>query len=329
MAIMKFPENMTDSRPTVPLNSNSTKAIVKYPTMVFLVGFHKCGTRTTAGFFRFNGYKAIHNDNFNGHIHHTRPNLRQYMQENYYQDRPVLYSLAHKYMFYSDYGTFPRRKPGTTDRVPPWYQLFADQYGDAAQLLYILQIRDVNKWLHSRYTHYHSSIGFFVDRMKELKQKVFVNETWYILEDYDEETQDILMLQQWKLDWYDYMCELWTYFNHLHEELSEDLLIFDIERDDPQEIVDFGAKHGLSLNITHWIHRGNTKEKLRSRRIKRQFEKWDAIIKRAPELERTDINFATETQRIMNQCLRRMWVKKEKCDREQGHDIIVADEDPQ
>ena len=79
------PRVQRPSNHSVPASSQDPdQGAVNFPTMVFLVGFHKCGTRTTASFFRKNGFPAVHNDNFNGHYHHHgEPTLRQIMQENY------------------------------------------------------------------------------------------------------------------------------------------------------------------------------------------------------------------------------------------------------
>ena len=79
----------------------------------------------------------------------------------------------------------------------------------------------------------------------------------YHLADYDEETGNILLLKSWKEEWYQYMCDVLYFFNFERSELSSDLLIFDIEQDDAQKIVDFAAGFGMHLNVNLFHYTGS------------------------------------------------------------------------
>ncbi len=73
--------------------------------------------------------------------------------------------------------------------------------------------------------------------------------TTYDLRDYDEESGDILILKMWREQWYQYMCDALRLFHFELPELQADLLIFDVEQDGPQKIVDFAAEFGMALDI--------------------------------------------------------------------------------
>ena len=65
------------------------------------------------------------------------------------------------FMFYSDFGTYP-------DGLDvPWYKFLMAQYPNSK---FILQIRSVNTWLHSRYTHYIKHV-FIPDRFVQLSDQ--------------------------------------------------------------------------------------------------------------------------------------------------------------
>ena len=76
-----------------------------------------------------------------------------------------------------------------------WYELLNNQYNEYDKL-YILNIRNVNHWLKSRYLH-----NNFVDRAKYAVNKTF-----------NENIDDIQVLYRWKALWYKYHCNLLEYF---------------------------------------------------------------------------------------------------------------------
>ena len=265
--------------------------------VVFLLGFHKVGTRSTYNLFRGSGINSVHNNRFN-----DRPNgtlLGRVMSRNYRANRSILEGVSPPYRFFSDFGTVPTVYDKSVP-VVPWYRLAVDQYPGSK---FILQIRSVNKWLHSRFTHWHHTGGFIPDRMRQKNKSVLWNGTMYHLADYNQETANILILKSWKEEWYQYMCGVLYFFRSERPELSTDLLIFDIEQDDAQKIADFTAGFGMNLNATKFDHTGGTKlfKMENPTALRKQLDKWDATTRNETTIVVRD-HFGSETERILSYC---------------------------
>ena len=278
-----------------PTNTNVVETIKKPSTsfMIFQIGYHKCGTRTSWQFFHGNHVRAVHHRNFDGHyVQKKGISLREIMNDNYANGRPIMDGLREKYTFFSDYGTSPRLTN------TPWYQLLSQEYPDTK---FILQIRGINGWLHSRFTHYNPWIGWYLDRVIEQKTNgIKINGTFYNLTKFDELHQHILVLQHWTENWYNYMCNVIDYFGESN--LLDNLLIFDITRDSPDKLVAFLTRFGMALNSKHYRHAGTTAATLKLSKMRRQFRKWDRIVKAAPEFGNMTDGFEGELERIMDKC---------------------------
>jgi len=128
---------------------------------------------------------------------------------------------------------------------------------------------------------------------------VIWNGTEYLLNDLEEESGNILILRSWKEEWYQYMCNVLTFFCSEHPELSSDLLIYDLEADEIQKIIDFAGGFGVELEGKLRI-RGNTTKSVEPH-IQSQLEKWDDIVRKEPMLLEMD-QFEGETERILAHC---------------------------
>merc|ERR1712187_52549 len=138
--------------------------------------------------------------------------------------------------------------------------------------------------------------------MRNNKQSVNWNGSLYHLQDYDEEMGNILILKSWKQQWYDYMCDVLNFFLLERADLADNLLIFDIEHDGAQKIVDFAARFGMQLKAKHFSHEGRTmKSPIPRLALQIQLQKWENITMREPMFVEED-GFDTETERILAHC---------------------------
>mmetsp|Transcript_50086 Transcript_50086/g.44895 ORF Transcript_50086/g.44895 Transcript_50086/m.44895 type:complete len:184 (+) Transcript_50086:51-602(+) len=143
-----------------------SQAPTPYPFLIFQLGHHKCGTRWLYFLFKKNNIKSVHNNRFHNEISHNTTMVRimnEQWNNNYSQ---ILSDLDNKYRFYSDYGTH------SDIHHIEWYKILSNQYPNSK---YILLIRNINRWLKSRYLHYSYPVKqFIVDRIKST-QKFQVN----------------------------------------------------------------------------------------------------------------------------------------------------------
>lgn len=295
---------------------NSVENVTDF--MIFQIGFHKCGTRTTAAFFLKNDVPSVHFSNFNGFHNGSEMfgagRLPLVMQRNLDAGRPIMDQLSDKYVFYSDYGVRPQ---GVRT---PWYQLIAEQYPGTK---FLLQIRSLNSWLYSRFNHINTKNGFFIDRALEVCDRVqSANGTIYRLKDVDLETRHILVLQSWISDWYGFMCQALEYFERT--DAMDNLLIFDIEKDDISKMISFFESFGMSLQGKYYRHIGKTNppQSLSSSQRNQSFEEmnvqqrrkwhlveakesWNSMAAKMPQffgnLTAFD-GFESEEERIKHRC---------------------------
>mmetsp|Transcript_21080 Transcript_21080/g.18588 ORF Transcript_21080/g.18588 Transcript_21080/m.18588 type:complete len:136 (+) Transcript_21080:3-410(+) len=128
--------------------------------------------------------------------------------------------------------------------------------------------------------------------------------------------------------WYEYSCYVINFF--ANNSVNGDLLIFDIENDPIDKMINFFQRFNTSLNGTYWSHRGKTKsiknehhkqsnEHNRGNRrslnhknktkdpgdefIAAQTLKWHNLTQYYPDLLEEDFDLGnTEYQRIMDYC---------------------------
>lgn len=172
---------------------------------IFQIGFNRCGTRCFYNFFKNNGIPSIHWDN--GLLSLT-------MKKNFEQNEPLLKGYEN-YRFFSDMEHFDENMGVFYSHVH-YYQLLDKQYPKSK---FILNTRNVNHWIKSRLNHQFGGMtGYYA---KYIMSKLNIN--LYQL------------LYKWRLEWDNHHTEVLEYFHGR----ANDLLIFDIEKDDPQKIVDF------------------------------------------------------------------------------------------
>ena len=251
---------------------------------IFQVGHHKCGTSSIFRFFQKNGIASIHDSLFNGKKKNIT--LNTIMNNNLNNNKFLLSTLDKKYRFYSDYGTHSRN-----DHIE-WYKIISNQYPNSK---FILLIRNVNHWLRSRYCHYSPPPidSFIIDKLKKPKYHnslIFKNKS--------DIEKEIFILNEWKHEWYEYICKLLKYFNH--NNLNKNLLIYNIEYDSMDKIIEFYEKYNLKLNIVN-VNKDETRQK--NNRIE-QLYKWNNITKEYKQFDckQTETPFNNEYLRIAQYC---------------------------
>jgi hypothetical protein len=185
---------------------------------IFQIGFNRCGTLCLYNFFKNNKIPSIHWDN---------GRLSQTMKKNFEQDRPLLEGYE-KYVFFSDMEHFDANI-GVFYSHMHFYKLLDKQYSESK---FLLNTRNVDNWIMSRLNHEYSGIiGFYAN---------FIMSRLNIgLEQ---------LLEKWRLEWDNHYEDVIEYFKGR----ADDLLIFNIENDDPQKIVDF-LKEFYDLNKNEFV----------------------------------------------------------------------------
>eukprot|EP01083_Nonionella_stella_P041370 112177_1 len=167
-----------------------------FPFYIFQIGFNKAATRTLAHLFEQNDIHSFHNKE-NGVV------LRGSMTKRYKKNEPLLMDFSDTYRYYGDFASY--RLWQHTDAY--LWQLFVTQYPHSK---YILNIRNVNHWLKSRYLHYSFRRGCFIvdcdkgnndtdmDAIRKMKQLQFLGTIRVFCEslmlDKSDEIRDIVLL---------------------------------------------------------------------------------------------------------------------------------------
>lgn len=173
---------------------------------VFVIGFNKCGTRTLHYFFRNSGHKSINFDD---------GRLALSIFRNLINSRPLLEGYEN-FTVFADMECIDSTFAFEAYKLYPY---FADQYPDAA---FILNTRDVERWLQSRFAH---SYGSYVERYKKILK---------IRNDGD-------LLSYWRADWHRHHENVEHYFG----ERRRRFLKFNIETDSPDAIAAFVPEYRL------------------------------------------------------------------------------------
>eukprot|EP01084_Bolivina_argentea_P309955 536198_1 len=171
-----------------------------------------------------------------------------------------------KLVFISDFGPFIQ----TTDKwhditflnnsndTSVWYKVLLQQYPNSK---FILNIRNVNNWIKSRYTfQFHQ--WFAVEKILNKFNETYKNE------------MDVI--NAWKQLWYQYICDIISYFKH-NRTIQNDLLIFDIENDSIDKLTNFFQQFGLYLNGEAWGKVGGYPTR-HTADNKDRFDRWNQII---------------------------------------------------
>lgn len=172
---------------------------------IFQIGFNRCGTRFLHNLFMKDGRKSVH---------HNGGKIANHMMNKFKMFRPLLEGK------YDDIECFTDME-NVYDNIFAhvlFYKLLDKQYPGSK---FILNTRDIDTWLHSRIVNHKSE--FNKDYLQSCK-KVYGFKT-------DEE-----VVRKWTNDWHSHHKDVIEYFG---DRLGKDLLVFDIEKDDPQKVLDF------------------------------------------------------------------------------------------
>lgn len=253
---------------------NSNKII---PFRIFQIGFHRAGTRSLFEFFTSNSYGSAHYQckyncsldiNNNKQICDHLPPCFRIMIQNYRTSKLLLDGLCHEYVYYGDFGISPQINTYLPydiqfdilhDKYKDfWFEILDKQYSCSK---FILNIRPLNNWLLSRSEH----------KAKYIKNSLIntnINQYWQLhsffyfrpFEDrnktnWNQDLSKDQVLEYWIRDWNFYNCYVINYFKSRNR--MNDLLIFDVENDDIQQLIDFfGDDKDITLNLDakHWKH---------------------------------------------------------------------------
>lgn len=189
---------------------------------IFVIGFNKCGTRTLHHFFQKNDVKSVHwmVDNMN---------ICQIIYQNKKSDKKLLNNIDN----FTVYTDMEKKTPSKMLYAFYLFKELDEQYPNSK---FILNTRDINKWLISRTKHLK---GKYI-KISKRQHKVTTNEEMYKI---------------WKDEWYSHHINVIEYFI----DRPNDLLIFNIEEEGPEKIKNF-FKDDLNLNIKYYKHRGLTRK---------------------------------------------------------------------
>lgn len=104
---------------------------------IFQIGFNRCGTRTIARYFRANGLKVVHWD---------KGRLARSMFENWQLGLPLLRR-------YPERDVFTDMESAGPDRILEAYKLFPWLAFEHPDAVFILNTRNVDRWIASRFSH--------------------------------------------------------------------------------------------------------------------------------------------------------------------------------
>jgi hypothetical protein len=214
------PEIIDETLKNKTINNNTINNNIK----IFLIGFNRCGTRTLHYFFKDNNLKSIHWDSdnlvnvFENNIKNGNKLLENGKTINKKVNSDCNYSEA---TVFSD-----MTKDKTSKDAKDYYKQLDNDYPNSK---FILNIRDVDKWIKSRIKHANGRI---------LKYHMS-------LYDCDEEQVKII----WKQMYEKHIIDVKNYF----KDRSLDLCIFNIENDSVDKIIEF-LKDDFVLNKKYYNH---------------------------------------------------------------------------
>ena len=246
---------------------------------IFQIGFNKAGTTSLFHFFDANNISSVH-------WTHQNHKLCELMHDNYNANKLLLDSVEH-ISFYSDFGVFLQRdlnldvKYAYKSSGIELYKLLVKEY-PIVNSLFILNIRNVYHWLHSRFTHYYKSDAIW--NLKKIRAATNIG-------------SNLELLVQWKALWYQHICGVIRYFEN--NQINHHLLIFDVEIDDIQKLIDFGHRHAIELDAGSWAWKHQiSKSELEQSGTEAL---WQNITYGHPELNGNDDN-RQECERIDQIC---------------------------
>jgi Sulfotransferase domain len=187
---------------------------------VFQIGFNKCGTRTIHQFFRAQGFRGVHWDE--GH-------LAQALFRNLSNGYDLLRG-------YEEFDVFTDMECVTREYALEGFKLFPFLARDYPDALYILNTRDREDWIKSRFHH---GNGHYLKKWKRILD----------IED------DAALADVWRVDWDRHHARAQEFFAGKPYRFVK----FDIAKDSPERIANLIPEH--RLDITRYYQVGRTKSK--------------------------------------------------------------------
>ena len=197
-------------------------------TKIFQIGFNRTATTSLFKFFKKNGLKSIHWNG--GHlvdqmVRNMHLNVPLLSNSYRFQDGKPTTEKLEDIVFFSDM----TRELGQFDAKDFYKQLDHDYPGSK----FILNTRDVNSWIESRWVLFNGRTA----RRWALP--------FYGLEDTPEGVETLNQI--WRNMHENHHQDVVKYFSNR----PKDLLIYDINSDTPEKIVDFLSDH-YTLKVKHW-----------------------------------------------------------------------------
>lgn len=199
---------------------------------IFQIGFNKCGTFSFCELFsKFTEPKILS-------VHWDLGRLALKMQENLLDNKNLLVGYE-QYVVYTDMETCIYNDLNNTYKYHfmfKYFDLLDKQYPNSK---FILNTRPVDNWISSRLNHT-NGYKMINEKVVELNPP----EPYYITHLNMYRIQSIpTLVNIWRVEWNDHHKKVKQYFKHR----PKDLLIFDIENDSFEKIVEFFKDEHISF----------------------------------------------------------------------------------
>lgn len=204
-------------------NQHPPRQIIIKPVKVFQIGFSKCGTTTIADFFILNGIPALHQD---------EGNLAVSMYENAKNGLPLISQHYDRFLVLTD-----MERMGAVPQINIGVLMFKELDKQYPGSKFILNTRNKNNWLKSKSLHH---LGKNTNTLLE--------QTASMLNISQPE-----VIEKWSREWDTHHAAVIEYFR----DRPQDLLVFNIENDDPKILVDF-FKENYLLDSKFYGHKNKT-----------------------------------------------------------------------
>jgi hypothetical protein len=194
------------------------------PTKVFQIGFNKCGTRTISRFLQQNGFKAIHWDG---------GNLALAIYRNLTNGESLIKG-------YEQFDVFTDMETIRNEFAFEAYKLFPSLADEFPEALFILNTRDREDWIRSRFNH---GNGIYARRWKSALGI----------------TDDARLEEIWRDDWERHHERVCDFFSRR----TAPFVKFDIAKDSPELIArQFPDR---AFDLTKYGVKGKTQAKVAAR----------------------------------------------------------------
>ncbi len=204
-------------------NQRLAKLAVIKPVKVFQIGFSKCGTTTLAKFFNMNGVSAVHQD---------YGNLPKSIYDNYRKGLSLISPRYDKYHVYTDMEVM-----GEVPQLNIGMMLFKELDKQYPGSKFILNTRNKMAWLKSKSLH---RTGSNKSSLLELTAQLL-------------NISQAEVLAKWSAEWDAHHIAVIEYFKNR----PNDLLVFDIEQDNPKKLTEF-LKDNFLLDVKFYGHENKT-----------------------------------------------------------------------